>query len=480
MRWLFLGGLTVLVIVSAAATQTYRTADGSAPAARPTLGFDDSPDPEPAPAPDQAGRPRLGFDDSPGPVVSVAETAPATAAPAPVPAPPVHSVPAVGCDAGTLPGCGGCTTCPPPACCSCDCRDGGPVVWLDGEALLWWQRDSRLPPLVTTSPQASLGVLGRPGTRVLFGGTVDDEERTGGRFRAGVWLDDERTWGLESAFLFLGERSARFSAGSAGAPLLARPFVDAGTGQQDAEQVANLAVPSLPLLLPLTGRVTVTAPSRLWGVEADGVRALARGCSYGIDLLGGFRYLRLDEGLAIAEDLRVPAGAAQEAGTHFLVDDDFGTRNHFYGGELGTRAAWWRGAWSLEVLGKVALGVSQQLADVRGSTQITTPGLGPQNFTGGLLALPSNIGHYSRDHFAVLPEAGVTLGYHLTDGLRATVGYSFLYWSSVARPGDQVDLVVNTAQLPPGTARSSAQPAFTFHGTPYWAQGASFGLEYQY
>jgi hypothetical protein len=373
MKWLFLGGLTLLAIVSAAATQTYLTADSPAPATRPILGFDDSAEPAPAPPPDQAARPRLGFDDSPGSVVHAAGTVPATASPVPVPRPPVHPAPAAGCAACTPPGCGGCTTCPPPACCACDCPDRGPAVWFAGEALLWWQRDSRLPPLVTTSPQASLGVLGRPGTRVLFGGTVDDEERTGGRFRAGLWLDDERTCGLESTFLFLGERSVRYAAGSPGAPLLARPFVDAGTGGQDAEQVANLTVPSLPLLLPLTGRVTVTAPSRLWGVEADGVRALARGCSYGVDLLGGFRYMRLDEGLAVAEDLRVPAGAAQEAGTHFLVNDDFGTRNHFYGGELGTRAAWWRGAWSLEVLGKVALGVSQQLADVRGARRSPPP-----------------------------------------------------------------------------------------------------------
>jgi hypothetical protein len=50
----------------------------------------------------------------------------------------------------------------------------------------------------------------------------------------------------------------------------------------------------------------------------------------------------------------------------------------------------------------------------------------------------------------------------------------------VARPGDQVDLVVNSTQLPPATARGATQPPFTFHGTPFWAQGASFGLEYQY
>src|SRR5262245_44853218 len=47
-------------------------------------------------------------------------------------------------------------------------------VWLEAEALLWWMRGADLPPLVTTSPPGTpltrAGVLGSPGTEVLFGG----------------------------------------------------------------------------------------------------------------------------------------------------------------------------------------------------------------------------------------------------------------------------------------------------------------------
>jgi len=147
---------------------------------------------------------------------------------------------------------------------------------------------------------------------------------------------------------------------------------------------------------------------------------------------------------------------------------------------VGTRAEFRRGRWLLDVLGKVALGVSDESVVVKGGTQISAPGLGAQTFRGGLLALPSNIGSYNRDRFAVLPEVGLQVGYQLTPHLRAKIGYSFLYWSNVARPGNEVNRPVNPTQLPPNTLVGQAQPAFFFKGTDFWAQGISAGLEYEY
>src|SRR5262245_52245287 len=65
--------------------------------------------------------------------------------------------------------------------------DGAGRVWADAELLLWWQRGASLPPLATTSPPGTpldqAGVLGAPGTSVLFGGTrVNGDLRIGGRF----------------------------------------------------------------------------------------------------------------------------------------------------------------------------------------------------------------------------------------------------------------------------------------------------------
>src|SRR5581483_10623798 len=103
--------------------------------------------------------------------------------------------------------------------------------WVSGEYLLWWVKGGNLPALVTTSPvgtpRAAAGVLGVPGTVVLFGAdATSEEERSGGRFTAGFWFDPEQTLGLEGTFLFLGDRALNFATGSGGSPILARPFFD--------------------------------------------------------------------------------------------------------------------------------------------------------------------------------------------------------------------------------------------------------------
>src|SRR5262249_12281711 len=57
--------------------------------------------------------------------------------------------------------------------------------WFRGEYLLWWIKESPVPALVTTSPPGTprslAGVLGAPGTSILFDGD-ENSERSGGRF----------------------------------------------------------------------------------------------------------------------------------------------------------------------------------------------------------------------------------------------------------------------------------------------------------
>jgi hypothetical protein len=92
------------------------------------------------------------------------------------------------------------------------------------------------------------------------------------------------------------------------------------------------------------------------------------------------------------------------------------------------------------------------------------------------------MGTYSRDRFAVVPEASATLGYQLARGLRMTVGYTFIFLSRVARPGDQIDLALNPNLFPPEEDPFSGplRPAFPFRDSRFWAQGISFGLEYRW
>jgi hypothetical protein len=332
---------------------------------------------------------------------------------------------------------------------------------------------------VTTSPAGTprelAGVLGAPGTTVLFDGD-GGLERSGGRFTLGFWFDDEQTIGLESTTFFLGERSMTFRDSSGGVPILARPFLNVLSGMEASELVAFPGV--------LAGNIAISSSSQLWGTDLNLRTNCWRGCHWHLDWLAGVRFLGLDEKLGIAEGLTVPAGAGPLAGSRITVQDGFGTHNLFVGGQTGLEIGVRRGRWSLDLLGKVALGNTHQDLNINGSTLFAVPGLPLSLQRGGLYALPSNIGHFSRDRFAVVPEVDAIVGFQLTRRLRALVGYSFVYNSAVIRPGNHIDRGLNVSQLPsqlgPGNLVGTARPAPIFHGSDFWAQGLSFGLELRY
>ena len=85
-----------------------------------------------------------------------------------------------------------------------------------------------------------------------------------------------------------------------------------------------------------------------------------------------------------------------------------------------------------------------------------------------------------------MPQVEVNAGYQVCDHLCLHAGYTFLYWSRVARPGDQIDRVINPTQAPaingtfPGSLSGPARPALTIHDTDFWAQGLNFALELRY
>ncbi len=108
------------------------------------------------------------------------------------------------------------------------------------------------------------------------------------------------------------------------------------------------------------------------------------------------------------------------------------------------------------------------------------PGQAASLLPGGLLALPSNIDVYDSNQFSVVPELGITLGYDFSPQLRAIIGYDFVYWNSVARPGDQIDLNLDPRQFPPPAIVGATRPEFTLHTSDYWAQGVNLGLDLRF
>ncbi len=368
-----------------------------------------------------------------------------------------------------------------------------PTKWYArGEYLLWWTKNDTTPPLVTTAPASvngspAFGALGQPGTTVLFGGGLDRNPFSGGRFALGYYLDDCAEKALELSGFFLGQRSASFEANSGNTPVIARPFFAVNPGPNNGQTVQLVSFPGL-----VTGQVRVRTPSELWGLEANLFCQWCCGCNWRVDPFVGFRYLNLHESVSVHEDLLFgPASAGVPpnlAGKIGAVDDRFATTNQFYGGQVGVEGRWQQDRWTLDGRAKLGLGATHQSLLVNGSQELTDPVTHLRTqFVGGLLALDSNIGRFDRTRFAVVPELSLTAGYYLTDRLRALVGYNFLYWSSVVRPGEQIDPRLDLNRIPnfllpntPAPAASTVSPARLFNTTDFWAQGVTLGLEYRY
>ena len=164
------------------------------------------------------------------------------------------------------------------------------------------------------------------------------------------------------------------------------------------------------------------------------------------------------------------------------VTDFFGTSNSFYGGQLGLRGLFQFNRLQLELTTKVALGSNQEIATIRGATLINTTPLTAAN--AGLLALASNSGRYYRDEFAAIPEVGINLGFRVTDNIQLFVGYTFVYWANVLRPGDQIDTSLNANLIPTsntfGAGGGPARPTVPLHESNFWVQGLNVGFEVRY
>lgn len=410
-------------------------------------------------------------------------TNPAATPQTPTIAPPA-SQPGTVAPAQVIPsnlGCGPNGNCPTVNCGPC-CQVCGPTgrFWVSAEYLLWWTQGNNVPPLVTQSPVGTprdqAGVIGAPGTTVIFGGDLNDDIRSGFRLRFGGWLDCCQTSGIEASYFFLGDSNESFSRGGDNNCVISRPFINAVDGAQDAQLVCFPGV--------LSGTVSVDADSSFTGFDVNYRKNLCCDCCSRVDWLLGFRYLRLDDDLTIREDLTVvgtdPAVNNVPVGTRFQILDSFRTRNEFYGPQIGMTGERRWGAAFVNWRGLIAFGTTHKEVTIDGSTTITRPGGAPVTYPGGLLALPTNIGRYVKNDFAIVPEIGLNAGYQVTEHARLFVGYSFLYWSNTTRTGDVIDPVVNPTQLPPGQLVGPARPAFQWRDSDFWAQGISFGAELRY
>jgi hypothetical protein len=365
--------------------------------------------------------------------------------------------------------------CDPCAALTCGPRGRSWTLWAEASYLYWWVKDGPLRfPVVTTGNPALgglTGALGQPGTAVLYGGDgIDYGGASGIRMSVGVWCGECRQFGLEFGALILATQKGNFFAtsGPTGVPPLYIPAFNALTGAEGRLVVSDPT-------LGFTGRVGVESETRLWGLEANGSRQVFND-RFDCRLLAGFRFLSLDEELTVTN-----VSTDLQLGPSTTVRDRFATENRFYGGQVGARVGVRRDIWTAGLTAKIALGWTHEEIDVAGSAAQAGSAVGP--LPGGFFAQATNSGLRSRDEFAIVPEVNFRVGCHLCDRVWVFAGYDFLYWSRVARPGDQIDRVLNLTQSPvfgTGTLVGPARPAPLRNSTGFFAHGLNVGLEFRY
>jgi hypothetical protein len=371
----------------------------------------------------------------------------------------------------------------------CDGCYPGNRTYFRGEFLWWNIRGSPTPPLVTTAPNPVRvvnvpvpGAIGTPGTTILIGDSDQNGGfHPGGRFAAGYWFTCDHALGIEGSFLFLGQRNQTFITSGDGSSTIGRPFFDVTPGAVPHENIEVVAG-GVGATRQINGGVVINNQTEFWGAEGNLRTNLYCNENCFVDLVGGYRGLALDDTLNINEDSTTAVriahrGVIAAANTNFRVLDNFDTRDRFNGGQLGFDCEYRYGRWSVDLTGKCAVGNNRQTVDITGSTVITNPAGVPTTQTGGLLALQTNIGSYSRNVVSIVPEVAIGIDYTLGCNARLFVAYNFVYWNEVARPGSEIDRAVNTRELPGVKPSGPARPAFNFNNTDFWAQGLDVGLE---
>jgi hypothetical protein len=359
---------------------------------------------------------------------------------------------------------------------------GGGGSYVEASYLLMFLNGAGIPiPLATGGP--SVGVLGRPGTTVLLGNdSLEYDAASGLKLAAGGWYGGTRL-GFEASGMYIGEVNSSDVVNATGS-VLARPFFDPVVRAENARIISSPGA--------FNGAMSVDSRARAWSLEATPFWRAQEGERTVLDLLAGFRYFGHEEDLRIADHSRIlPGGVAAFNGfgvgspANLTVEDKYGARTNFYGGNLGARVSYGRGSsMFIDLTGKVAIGGVRQIVQVDGNTTVSRGAfISPTTVQGGFLASGNQLGRRSEGRFAVLPEGDLKIGFQLGSSFNIFAGYQVIYLSSVARPGDQLNRNIALTQLPTAPTYNG-RPVSNFVTTivddDLWIHGFNFGLTYMY
>jgi hypothetical protein len=309
-----------------------------------------------------------------------------------------------------------------------------------------------------------------PGTTSLDG-SLNYGVSGGFRLFAGGWFNCDHTIGMDGSAFILGQTSTGFNVvdpSGVGALVINEPV-------SGAPFITQVSAPGAE-----SGGVLVSTRSRFGGADVNVLGNVYRGHGWTINLLGGYRFLELDESLTIAANSNLftlttytdnfgNTLVTAPPGSTVTVIDQFSTRNYFNGGQVGFQWEYLRGLWSLGGTAKLGIGDTHEVVSIGGNTTVVPVNSPAVPLIGGNYA-SLQIGRYATDRFALAPEVQLTAGYQVLPCLRAQLGYDFLYLSSVARPGNQID----------NTYDGVTHPLVPMASSSFWAQGLTVSLLFRF
>lgn len=369
-----------------------------------------------------------------------------------------------------------------------------------------------LPPgFQLTLPLTQTGLDNVETAVILPGAGIHYAGRSGGRFTLGYWLDQEHDCGVEGTYFMFERRQETFSNAQVANLTVTVNVIQNITTTTVINGVVQTTIEQQPLDVQLPAQLAVITTGRagpidFWGAELNG-RSFH--CQFGgmlFDLFAGFRFIDLDERFSVTETIALttanpniisttgpattgPGGnlpaippALTGITTIFTVNSQnaITTRNHFYGAQVGSTYEWWLGPRFLVTgWGKIGAGAMTQSV-VLSSFTTTTSGAGVLSGPGGLIGPVFGTINQGHTRYAVVPEFCVNLGYQWAPWLRTTLGYNFMYISTVARPGDQIGFSSSATNFQIAGSASTAsaiQPTFQYRDSDFWAQGLNAGVE---
>lgn len=285
--------------------------------------------------------------------------------------------------------------------------------WVRAGLLLGWS-ERAAPPETWRVPATGATVNFPPSRRTSpFGAGMELE--------TGLWLTPDQKWGVDGGFIFL----------------------DTWQRWRDTNVVSSAVAGYRAGVADTEARFRSADVNLRHRVYSD------NGLSF--DALAGYRYAELRDTSWV--DSVIPT-----AGGGVIFFEDRGRAiTTFNGGQIGLAMGYRSGRWSLDAVGKVALGAAHVRATFTGDSANAI-----------LAGAPGTIPSLDQTRFAVLPSVAVSLGYDIRARSRISVGYTFQYLNVATRATD----ILRTVGDPLGSPLTDK--------SGYWMQGLTLGWEWRY